>query len=119
MATANQISQVRMQISDTDNNHYAFLDTEIGDAYDTEGTVLRTAVYLLRILQSSPIRMSRLFGFDMVSSDLTSLSNVIESQIGLLENAIAAEEEDDSQYEEDDDLWTWDWEDHLQNILNR
>ena len=119
MATAAEISQVRTQISDTDSSHYAFSDTEIGDYYDSEGTVLRTAVALLRVLQMSPIRMSKLFGFDMVSADLTSLSNVIESQVSLLEAGIVAEEEDDSQYEEDDDLWSWDWEEHLQDMLNR
>jgi len=119
MATAKQINQVRTQISDTEPNHYAFSDTEIGDIYDTEGTVLRAALSLLRILQMSPIRMSRLFGFDTLSADLTSLSNVLESQVELIENAIIAEEEDDSQYEEGDDLLTWDWEEHLVGMLNR
>jgi len=119
MATAAQILQVRTQISDTNSSHYAFSDTEVGDYYDNEGTILRAAVSLLQILQISPMRMSELFGFDMDSSSFASMTNIIQTQIELLENAIIAEEETDSQYEEDDDLWTWDWDAHLQDMLNR
>ena len=120
MATAAQITRVRIQISDTSPSHYAFTDTEIGVIYDEEGTILRTAISLYRILLGSPPRLANLMQVDI--SDAYSVDVVrrtLSDQIALLESAVLVEEEDDSQYEEDDDRWTWEWSDHLEDMLNR
>ena len=120
MATPAQITRVRIQISDTDPNHYAFTDTEIGMIYDEEGSNLRTAIALYQLLLGSPPRLSALMQVDVSDAYAVDvIRRTLGDQITLLQNALLAEEEDGSQYEEDDNRWEWEWSDHLEDMLNR
>ena len=120
MATPAQITRVRIQISDTDPNHFAFTDTEIGTIFDEEGTILRTAISLYRILLGSPPRLANLMQVDIADAySVDVVRRTLADQIELLQTAMIAEEEDDSQYEEEDDRWTWDWTAHIEDMFNR
>lgn len=118
MATAQQIADVRFKITDTDSNHYAFSDSEIGDEYDKEGTVLRTAYSLWGIIAGSGEKLSNIFQIDVNDAYSFDVSTrACERRLEQLEVDIIASEEGEYIYEEDDDRWTWDWEDKITNMI--
>lgn len=119
MATAQQISDVRFRINDTDANHYAFTDTEVGDIFDEQGTVLRAAHILWGVIGGSGDKMQKVFRFDVTTGyDFDVATRSVERRLTELEEAIIADEAGEYIYEEDDDeRWTFDWEDKIDDMI--
>ena len=119
MATAQQIADVRFKITDTDSNHYAFSDTEIGETYDEEGTVLRAAHTLWGIIAGSGEKLSSIFQIDVTDAYSFDVSTrACERRLEQLETNIIAGEEGEYVYEEDDDdRWTWSWKSKISDMI--
>lgn len=118
MATAQQIADTRFEVNDLDANHYAFTDVEVGDIYDSEGSVLRAAHHLWGIIAGSGEKLQKIFQIDVTDGYSLSIATLIcERRIDDLVKAIVAEEPGEYLYQDSDDRWTWDWTDHLDDMI--
>jgi len=119
VATAQQISDTRFAINDTDPNHYAFVDSEIGDVFDEQGSVLRSAYFLWQLIANSGDKLQKILQIDITDGySLDVASRIIERRLAQIEGMIIAEEEPESLYQEDDDRWKWNWKAKIQSMLN-